>query len=72
MVKALVLTEDGISLKKLVRDVEMAMIVQALERSETVSEAARMLGLLRTTLIMKMQKYKIVCYPGAKVVHSIS
>ena len=52
-----VLPADGISLKDCLMDIERNYIVQAMQRSQNnVSQAARLLGLQRTTLIEKINK----------------
>ncbi|OCC16191.1 transcriptional regulator, Fis family [Dissulfuribacter thermophilus] len=55
------LPEEGISLPQLVKDLEISMIKQALERTGGVkSKASKLLGLKRTTLIEKMKKLGMV------------
>ena len=52
-----VLPAEGISLKDCLMDIERDYIVQAMQRSQNnVSQAARLLGLQRTTLIEKINK----------------
>lgn len=52
--------EKGIDLKQLVENMERSYILRAMESSNGVkSEAARMLGLKRTTLIQKIKKLGI-------------
>ena len=56
------LATDGASvpLKNLLEDIEMRLIRQALESSEgVVAQAAKRLGLRRTTLVEKMRKFQI-------------
>ena len=49
---------DGISLKDRMTEIERSYISQALERTQwNVSQTARLLGLQRTTLIEKLNKY---------------
>jgi sigma-54 specific flagellar transcriptional regulator A len=55
-----VLQPEGISLKERLTEIERNYIVQALERSEwNVSKTARLLSLQRTTLIEKMNRFKL-------------
>ena len=56
------LAADGaaVPLKNLLEDIEMRLIRQALESSEgVVAQAAKRLGLRRTTLVEKMRKFQI-------------
>lgn len=54
------LPEEGIDLKKTLEDMERSFIEQALERTRGVkNQAAKLLGLNRTTLIEKMKKLKM-------------
>jgi sigma-54 specific flagellar transcriptional regulator A len=49
---------NSVDIRKLLRDIEIVLIVKALERnSSNTSEAARDLHLQRTTLIEKIKKY---------------
>ena len=51
------LPEEGVDLKSLVWDLENALIDQALERSNGKrAQAARLLGLKRTTLVERLKK----------------
>jgi sigma-54 specific flagellar transcriptional regulator A len=51
------LPEDGLDLKAHLQAIELSLVTQALERSGgTVAQAARLLGLRRTTLVEKMRK----------------
>ncbi len=52
------LPDDGIDLKALLEGLEVRLINQALARNDgVVAQAARMLGVRRTTLVEKMRKY---------------
>ena len=52
------LPADGIDLRAHLLAIEQRLIAQALERSGgTVAQAARLLGLRRTTLVEKLRKY---------------
>ncbi len=54
------LPEDGIGLKELLTNIERELIQQALARSSgVVSQAARLLGLGRTTLLEKIRKFHL-------------
>jgi len=54
------LPEDGLHLKQHLVDIERNVIKQALEKSEgNVSRTARFLNTQRTTLIEKINKYKL-------------
>lgn len=56
-----VLPEEGLSLPDLIKDLEIDLIGQALDRANGVkSKAAKLLGLKRTTLIEKMKKLGIL------------
>lgn len=49
----------GLDLKHYIETIELALMRQALERSEgVVARAARLLKLRRTTLVEKMRKYR--------------
>jgi sigma-54 specific flagellar transcriptional regulator A len=51
---------EGLSLKKLLSDIERDLIVQALSRTDgNVSQTARILNLQRTTLIEKINKFDL-------------
>ncbi len=51
------LPEEGLDLKAHLQAIELSLVTQALERSGgTVAQAARLLGLRRTTLVEKMRK----------------
>jgi sigma-54 specific flagellar transcriptional regulator A len=52
------LPEEGLDLKALLEGLEVRLINQALARNDgVVAQAARMLGVRRTTLVEKMRKY---------------
>ncbi|GAA4874438.1 sigma-54 dependent transcriptional regulator [Ferrimonas pelagia] len=52
------LPEDGLNLKDMLAELEVDMIRQALEQSQSVvARAAELLGMRRTTLVEKMRKY---------------
>ncbi|MEO7775428.1 MAG: helix-turn-helix domain-containing protein, partial [Steroidobacteraceae bacterium] len=54
------LPADGIDLRAHIASVEETLIRQALTRSNgTVAQAARLLGLRRTTLVEKLRKFEI-------------
>ncbi|TNF86034.1 MAG: hypothetical protein EP300_14630 [Gammaproteobacteria bacterium] len=54
------LPNDGIDMKKYLSNIEIALIEQALSRSNNVvARAATMLNMRRTTLVEKMRKYEI-------------
>ncbi len=54
------LPEEGIDLREFMAQMEMDLIRQALEASDgVVAQAARRLGMRRTTLVEKMRKYGI-------------
>jgi sigma-54 specific flagellar transcriptional regulator A len=54
------LPPEGISLKERMAEIERGFIEQALERADgNVSKTARMLNLQRTTLIEKIDKYRL-------------
>jgi sigma-54 specific flagellar transcriptional regulator A len=56
----LALPGEGVSLKDHLAQLEVTMIREALARADgTVSEAARLLGLQRTTLVEKLRKYRL-------------
>lgn len=60
MLSAVRLPEDGIDLKQVLQDAEMAYLRQALEQSSgVVAQAARLLQMRRTTLVEKLRKYDI-------------
>jgi sigma-54 specific flagellar transcriptional regulator A len=55
-----VLPPEGLSLKERMAEIERAFIEQALDRSDgNVSKTARLLNLQRTTLIEKIDKYRL-------------
>ncbi len=57
---ALPAVESTMNLKKMLHDIELACIQDALNKANgVVSQAARKLGVKRTTLIEKMKKYGI-------------
>ncbi len=52
------LPSEGVQLKQYLSNIESALLRQALNATQgTVAQAARMLGLRRTTLVEKMKKY---------------
>lgn len=52
------LTEEGIDLRLRMAEIERSLIVQALDLSGgVVAQAAKLLGLQRTTLVEKMRKH---------------
>ncbi len=54
------LPSDGIDMKKYLTDIEIALIEQALSKTNNVvARAATMLNMRRTTLVEKMRKYEI-------------
>ena len=54
------LPEDGIDLRAHLFAIEHRLIAQAMQRSGgTVAQAARLLGLRRTTLVEKLRKFGI-------------
>ncbi|MDH3763579.1 MAG: sigma-54 dependent transcriptional regulator [Gammaproteobacteria bacterium] len=54
------LPNDGIDMKKYLTDIEIALIEQALVKTDNVvARAATMLNMRRTTLVEKMRKYEI-------------
>ncbi len=54
------LLSDGIDMKKYLTDIEIALIEQALSKTNNVvARAANMLNMRRTTLVEKMRKYEI-------------
>ncbi len=56
----MILPPDGLDLRAHVAAIEEALIRQALERSQgIVAQAARLLGLRRTTLVEKLRKFDI-------------
>lgn len=58
--EALPLPAEGFDLREYLLDLERKLIVQALERSKgTVSHAAKLLGLRRTTLVEKMRRFNM-------------
>ena len=51
---------NGFDLREYLLDIERKLIIQALERSRgTVSHAAQLLGLRRTTLVEKMRRFNM-------------
>ena len=53
-----VLPDTGVILKDYLAQLEVSLIEQALERTDTVvARAAELLGMRRTTLVEKMRKY---------------
>lgn len=57
---ALPVPAEGFDLREYLLDIERKLIVQALERSKgTVSHAAKLLGLRRTTLVEKMRRFNM-------------
>lgn len=63
-----VLPQAGLDLRQHLHDIERELIRQALDRAEgTVAEAARTLGLRRTTLVEKLRKFgmgSVLCETG--------
>jgi sigma-54 specific flagellar transcriptional regulator A len=56
----LTLPDDGISLKAQLEAIEQAWIRAALDQADAVvAQAARLLGVRRTTMVEKMRKYQI-------------
>jgi DNA-binding NtrC family response regulator len=54
------LPPGGIDLKDHLSGIEMGLIRKALEEADgTVAEAARLLGMRRTTLVEKLRKYRL-------------
>jgi sigma-54 specific flagellar transcriptional regulator A len=54
------LPHEGVNLKDHLAQLEVSMIREALARADgTVSGAARLLGLQRTTLVEKLRKYRL-------------
>jgi sigma-54 specific flagellar transcriptional regulator A len=54
------LPDEGLDLKEYLNDLETSLIRQALDRADgVVAEAARHLGMRRTTLVEKIRKYGI-------------
>ncbi|WP_100655811.1 sigma-54 dependent transcriptional regulator [Alteromonas flava] len=54
------LPDEGVNLKEYLSELEINLVVQALEQSEwVVARAADKLGMRRTTLVEKMRKYNI-------------
>jgi sigma-54 specific flagellar transcriptional regulator A len=54
------LPDDGIDLKAYLANLELGLVRQALQAADgNVSQAARLLGLRRTTLVEKMKKYDL-------------
>ncbi len=54
------LPEDGVNLKEYLSELEINLIIQALEQQDwVVARAADKLGMRRTTLVEKMRKYNI-------------
>ena len=59
LARAELLSED-FSLKQHIEDIEVSLIKEALTKTnKVVAQAAKLLGLRRTTLIEKMRKYKL-------------
>ena len=62
------LPDAGVDLKEYLSSIELYLIREALERSGgVVAQAAKLLGLGRTTLVEKMRKYSVQqheCWPG--------
>lgn len=51
---------EGLNLKEYISDLEVSLIIQALEQQDwVVARAAEALGMRRTTLVEKMRKYNI-------------
>ena len=55
------ISENGIELNKLLKEIEVYYLKKALEISKGVkTKAAKLLGLNRTTFIEKLKKYNLV------------
>jgi sigma-54 specific flagellar transcriptional regulator A len=51
---------EGLNLKEYISELEVSLIIQALEQQDwVVARAAEALGMRRTTLVEKMRKYNI-------------
>ena len=51
---------EGLNLKEYISDLEVSLIIQALEQQDwVVARAAEALGMRRTTLVEKMRKYNV-------------
>ncbi len=60
MVPKVDIPEEGVSLKLVVDNFERDLILQALERTDWVKkQAAKLLGMNRTTLVEKMKKIRL-------------
>ena len=58
MAAAVALPEEGMDLRAYLENLERSLITKALEAAGgTVAQAARLLGLRRTTLVEKLRKY---------------
>lgn len=52
------LPNDGLKVSDLLRSLELDLMIQAIERTKgNKSEAAKLLGILRTTLIMRLKSH---------------
>jgi len=56
-----VLPSEGLDICGLLESIEVDLIKQALEKASSISKAARLLGLKRTTLIYKCHRHGL--YP---------
>jgi len=57
---------DGFDLRNYLESLEQRLIVRALDAAGgTVAQAARLLGLRRTTLVEKLRKYSLTAADGA-------
>ena len=55
-----VLPSDGLNLKDYLAELEVALIIQALDKNDwVVARSAELLGMRRTTLVEKMRKYNL-------------
>lgn len=58
---AVFLPDEGIDMRGLVKAIESSLMDQALDRSNgSRLEAAKLLGLHRTTLVMKLKKRRLL------------
>ena len=54
------LPTDGLNLKDYLADLEVSLIVQALDKNDwVVARSAELLDMRRTTLVEKMRKYNL-------------
>ena len=55
-----ILPDDGLNLKEYLADLEVSLIIQALDKNDwVVARSAELLGMRRTTLVEKMRKYNL-------------